>query len=193
MAARRIAGGFGNGRERRMKFQPISHWFFGPLCGAQSPSFPLVKTSGTKHPALWAALVLLICSGNSGTKRDEWERRERKLFADWCGRYASQHMVGRNKEMKLDFGVHSGRDIRQVPTPYLLWIVSHVGMRASKPTLVRSLVPVLAARFADEAKLCAELFDIPDGLGRHDADRQRAREARAERLRQTDNDSSDLV
>lgn len=95
--------------------------------------------------------------------------------------------------MRLDFGIHSGRAIEHVPTPYLLWIVSHVGMRASKPTLVRSLVPVLAARFADESKLCAELFDIPDGLGRNAAERQQIKEARAERQRQSNNDISDLI
>lgn len=95
--------------------------------------------------------------------------------------------------MKLDFGIHSGRAIEHVPTPYLLWIVSHVGMRASKPALVRSLVPVLAARFADESKLCAELFDIPDGLGRNAEERQQIKDARAERQRQSNNDISDLI
>lgn len=38
--------------------------------GTQSPSFPLGKTSGTKHPALWAALVLLIRSSNLRTERE---------------------------------------------------------------------------------------------------------------------------
>ena len=95
--------------------------------------------------------------------------------------------------MKFDFGIHSGRDIKDVPTPYLLWIVSHVGMRASKTALVRSLVPVLAARFSDEAALCDELFDIPDGLGRNAAERQQIKDARAARLRQSNNDISDLI
>ncbi|MEZ5608793.1 MAG: hypothetical protein R3E52_17200 [Burkholderiaceae bacterium] len=90
----------------------------------------------------------------------------------------------------LNFGIHAGKPLSEVPADYLLWASSAFSMRRLRPELLPVLVDELARRLAeDRPGVLAALQTLPPrspsakARRRREAKEQAAKERAAERGR----------
>lgn len=85
----------------------------------------------------------------------------------------------------MPFGLHLNKPVEEVPSPYLLWVISRDAVRHKRPELVDAIIHALAPRFLDPAVLAEELrvqeppperWKTPEQIAR------RAAEKKAKRL-----------
>lgn len=88
--------------------------------------------------------------------------------------------------MLIPMGLHKGRPIDELPSPYLLWLVSQDHIRFSRWPMVEEILRVLGKRFSEPRRLLDELRVTEAPPARWEAtERQAERKAeRAEKLRQ---------
>ncbi len=86
--------------------------------------------------------------------------------------------------MQMPMGIHKGKAIDALPTPYLMWLASQDHVRFSRWPVIEEILRVLGERFDDPDKLEAELrvAEAPPARWKT-AEREAARkEARAAKL-----------
>jgi len=86
--------------------------------------------------------------------------------------------------MQMPMGIHKGEAIEELPTPYLLWLVSQDHIRFSRWPVIEEILRVLGERFDDPDKLKAELHmaEAPPARWKTPEREAARKEARAAKL-----------
>ena len=88
--------------------------------------------------------------------------------------------------MLIPMGLHKGRPIDELPSPYLLWLVSQDHIRFSRWPMIEEILSVLGKRFSEAGKLLDELrvTEAPPAKTESPERKAERQAERAEKLRQ---------